>query len=199
MRTTAEHRVAMCDTARAAMAAGRPAVRTRLRPVRQLHLTTAPGKRGRGRRPGRLPLRLLLRSWRGLLTCRTVQQAVRVLSQFTDAADRRAARLCPNSSYLPGVYPAGPARPRQRGPAAAVRRRQAAGADRRSAFKLPKTYLVQVEGEPDEASLDRLRQGVRLKDGPTRPAEVERIAEPAVAARPAGPLSARACPTAGSG
>ena len=45
-------------------------------------------------------------------------------------------------------------------------------------FKLPKTYLVQVEGEPDAASLDRLRQGVELKDGITRPAEVERIDPP---------------------
>jgi 23S rRNA pseudouridine2457 synthase len=47
-------------------------------------------------------------------------------------------------------------------------------------FKLPKTYLVQVEGEPDEAALDQLRQGLRLKDGPTLPAEVERMADPAL-------------------
>ena len=45
-------------------------------------------------------------------------------------------------------------------------------------FKMPKTYLVQVEGEPDAASLDRLRKGVSLKDGVTRPAEVERVSAP---------------------
>lgn len=45
-------------------------------------------------------------------------------------------------------------------------------------FKLPKTYLVQVEGEPDEAALQRLRQGVTLKDGPTRPAQARRIDAP---------------------
>lgn len=45
-------------------------------------------------------------------------------------------------------------------------------------FKLPKTYLVLVEREPDEEALDRLRHGVELNDGPTRPAEVRRIPEP---------------------
>ena len=45
-------------------------------------------------------------------------------------------------------------------------------------FKVPKTYLVQVEGEVGDASLASLRHGVRLKDGPTRPAEVDRIAAP---------------------
>ena len=46
-------------------------------------------------------------------------------------------------------------------------------------FKLPKTYWVQVEGEPDEAALAALRRGVDLGDFVTRPAEVRRIAEPA--------------------
>ncbi len=46
------------------------------------------------------------------------------------------------------------------------------------AYKLPKTYLVQVEGEPDEAALATLRTGTRLKDGMTLPAEVERIDPP---------------------
>ena len=47
-------------------------------------------------------------------------------------------------------------------------------------FKMPKTYLVQVEGEAGEAALASLRAGVRLKDGMTRPAEVERIEGPAL-------------------
>lgn len=41
-----------------------------------------------------------------------------------------------------------------------------------------KTYLVQVEGEPDEAALDALRRGVQLKDGITKPARARRIAAP---------------------
>jgi len=47
-------------------------------------------------------------------------------------------------------------------------------------FKMPKTYLVQVEGKVTDAALDTLRRGVRLKDGMTRPASAERIDDPAL-------------------
>lgn len=47
-------------------------------------------------------------------------------------------------------------------------------------FKLPKTYWVQVEGEISDEALKTLRQGVELKDGLTKPAEAERMAEPNV-------------------
>lgn len=43
---------------------------------------------------------------------------------------------------------------------------------------MSKTYWVQVEGEPTEAALQALRDGVELKNGPTRPAKVRRIDEP---------------------
>ena len=45
-------------------------------------------------------------------------------------------------------------------------------------FKLPKTYLVQVEGAPQEPELERLRRGVRLKDGMTLPCDVAGIDPP---------------------
>ncbi|GGJ95617.1 pseudouridine synthase [Luteimonas terricola] len=37
--------------------------------------------------------------------------------------------------------------------------------------KLAKTYLVQVEGDPGREQLARLRDGIELRDGPTRPAQ----------------------------
>jgi 23S rRNA pseudouridine2457 synthase len=45
--------------------------------------------------------------------------------------------------------------------------------------KLAKTYWVQVEGIPDENSLNRLRLGIRLSDFTTQAADVRPIDEPA--------------------
>jgi 23S rRNA pseudouridine2457 synthase len=46
--------------------------------------------------------------------------------------------------------------------------------------KLEKTYQVQVEGDPTPEQVDALCRGVRLNDGPTRPARVRRIEAPAL-------------------
>lgn len=42
-------------------------------------------------------------------------------------------------------------------------------------FKVPKTYLVKSSGRLSEEQLQQLRNGVVLKDGPTRPATVVRL------------------------
>ena len=44
--------------------------------------------------------------------------------------------------------------------------------------KLPKTYWVQVEGEPTDEALDQLRRGVRYADFTTKAARVRRIDDP---------------------
>lgn len=44
--------------------------------------------------------------------------------------------------------------------------------------KQPKTYWVQVEGQPSDLQVDALRRGVVLNDGPTRPAQVRLLAAP---------------------
>lgn len=102
-----------------------------------------------------------------------------VLSQFTDRgnADSPRATL---SDYidLPGIYPAGRLDRDSEGLLILTDdgRLQARIADPR--HKRPKTYLAQVEGIPGDAALEALARGVTLKDGPTRPARVRRIAPP---------------------
>ena len=101
-----------------------------------------------------------------------------VLSQFTDRGTETARATLSDYIDVPGVYPAGRLDRDSEGLLLLTDdgKLQARIAD--PAYKMAKTYLVQVEGEPDEATLDRLRQGVRLKDGLTRPAGVERIDAP---------------------
>lgn len=102
-----------------------------------------------------------------------------VLSQFTDRGAAGSTR-CTLSDFIdvPGVYPAGRLDRDSEGLMLLTDdgRLQARIADPR--FKMPKTYLVQVEGDVADDALIALRRGIRLKDGPTRPAEVERIADP---------------------
>jgi 23S rRNA pseudouridine2605 synthase len=44
-------------------------------------------------------------------------------------------------------------------------------------YGVPKTYAVRLARRPSDAELERLRGGVRLEDGPTSPALVERTGE----------------------
>lgn len=101
-----------------------------------------------------------------------------VLSQFTDRGSPTERQTLSDFIPVPGVYPAGRLDRDSEGLLLLTDdgRLQARIADPK--FKLPKTYLVQVEGEIDDAALSRLRAGVLLNDGPTRPALAEAIPPP---------------------
>lgn len=101
-----------------------------------------------------------------------------VLCQFTDEGSSRPTLA--DFIRVPGVYPAGRLDRDSEGLLLLTDdgRLQARIADPK--FKLPKSYLVQVEGDVTDAALASLRRGVRLKDGMTRPAEAQRIAAPAL-------------------
>jgi len=45
-------------------------------------------------------------------------------------------------------------------------------------YRQVKIYLAQVEGTPESEAVQALVAGVELKDGPTRPAKVEKVDEP---------------------
>ena len=101
-----------------------------------------------------------------------------VLPQFTDRGSETKRATLSDFIDVPGVYPAGRLDRDSEGLMILTDdgKMQARIADPK--YKMPKTYLVQVEGEVADESLTLLRQGVELKDGLTRPADVERIAEP---------------------
>lgn len=103
-----------------------------------------------------------------------------VLCQFSPEPGAPERETLARYVEVPGVYPAGRLDLDSEGLLLLTDdgRLQARIADPK--YKLAKTYWVQVEGEPDGAALDALRKGVRLKDGMTLPAEVERIEAPAL-------------------
>lgn len=103
-----------------------------------------------------------------------------VLSQFTDERQGVARPTLAGFIDAPGYYPAGRLDFDSEGLLVLTDdgAMQARVANPR--YKLPKTYLVQVEGEPADASLAELQRGVRLKDGVTEPASVARIDAPAL-------------------
>ncbi len=100
-----------------------------------------------------------------------------VLSQFTDRDGGRATL----AQYigLPGVRPAGRLDYDSEGLMLLTDdgRLQARIADPR--HKMAKVYWAQIEGVPGTEALERLRQGIRLNDGMTRPAQARLMEEPA--------------------
>ena len=101
----------------------------------------------------------------------------RVLSQFTTDGDKS---VLADYIDLPGVYCAGRLDYDSEGlliltDDGALQQRIA-----NPKYGKEKGYWVQVEGIPSESDLEKLRQGIVLKDGKTRPARVDRIDEPGI-------------------
>jgi len=102
-----------------------------------------------------------------------------VLSQFTDKGTAGSARKTLSEFIdVPGVYAAGRLDKDSEGLLVLTDNGRLQSKISDPKFKTSKTYWVQVEGEPSEAQIQDLRDGVKLKDGMTRPADVNRIDEP---------------------
>ena len=100
-----------------------------------------------------------------------------VLCQFTDRSVP-ARRTLAEFGLPQGVYPAGRLDHDSEGLLLLTDDGALAHRITDPRHRQAKTYLVQVEGTPTPAQQQALRQGVVLRDGPTRPARVEAIAPP---------------------
>ncbi|MGV3591602.1 MAG: pseudouridine synthase [Gammaproteobacteria bacterium] len=98
-----------------------------------------------------------------------------VLSQFTDDAQRTTLRAYID---IPGIYPAGRLDYDSEGLLLLTDDGRLQQRIANPRHKLPKTYWVQVEGNVDDEALEKLRRGVLLNDGLTRPATARAISAP---------------------
>ena len=103
-----------------------------------------------------------------------------VLSQFTDTKSPTQRRTLSDFIDVPKVYPAGRLDRDSEGLLVLTDDGKLQAQIANPRHKLPKTYLVQVEGAPTDADLQQLREGVTLKDGLTRPAKAALIDPPAL-------------------
>ena len=117
-----------------------------------------------------------------------------VLSKFTDADDRPTLAAYVN---MPNVYPAGRLDMDSEGLLFLTSDGDLAARLTSPSYKVPKTYLVQVERIPDSVALERLRSGVLVKGKQTRPAKVRLLSsEPAVPQRTVPIRFRKSVPTA---
>jgi len=102
-----------------------------------------------------------------------------VLSQFTDAGSGATTRpTLSDFINAPGFYPAGRLDKDSEGLLLLTDDGALQAKISSPKFKRPKTYHVQVEGLPSETALGQFRDGLMLKDGPTRPARARHIDQP---------------------
>jgi 23S rRNA pseudouridine2457 synthase len=98
-----------------------------------------------------------------------------VLTQFTDEHGRATLK---DFVPVPGIYPVGRLDFDSEGLLLLTDDKALQHRLSDPKFKVPKTYWAQVEGAVSEEALEKLRRGVKIKEGLTAPARAEILPDP---------------------
>ncbi|MCC2548098.1 pseudouridine synthase [Hymenobacter sp. BT175] len=118
-----------------------------------------------------------------------VNKPFEVLTQFTDENGRATLK---DFVAVPKIYPVGRLDYDSEGLVLLTDDKPLQHRLSEPRYKVPKTYWVQVEGEPTEEALAQLRRGVDIKTSFTAPAEARLLPEPPAIWERAKPIRFRA-------
>lgn len=101
-----------------------------------------------------------------------------VLCQFTDNDETTNRNTLKDYIAIPNIYPVGRLDLDSEGLLLLTDSGQLQHRLAHRKFAHPRTYWVQVERIPDDIALQKLRQGIKIKDYITRPAKVKLLPQP---------------------
>lgn len=117
------------------------------------------------------------------MKCILFYKPYNVLCQFTDRDETTQRNTLKDYIAIPNIYPVGRLDLDSEGLLLLTDSGQLQHRLAHRKFAHPRTYWVQVERIPDDIALQKLRQGIKIKDYITRPAKVKLLPQPSIPPR----------------
>ena len=117
------------------------------------------------------------------MKCILFYKPYNVLCQFTDRDRTTERNTLKDYIAIPNIYPVGRLDLDSEGLLLLTDSGQLQHRLAHRKFAHPRTYWVQVERIPDDMALQKLRQGIKIKDYITRPAKVKLLQQPSIPPR----------------